>query len=71
MTAGFNLSCSNKLLNNFPSKVINKYLWGSTILYTADGPIYLIETFLDAVLNWLVKGEITTIILKIVPIPVN
>ena len=24
---------------------------------TAKGPIYLIETFLDAVLNWLVKGE--------------
>ena len=57
-TTGFNLSCSNTPLNNFPSMVISKYLWGSTILYMTKGPTYLIATFLDAVLSWEVIGEI-------------
>ena len=58
MTAGFNLLCSNSPLYNFPSKVINKKLCRSAILYTAKEPTYFIETFLDAILNWLVRGEI-------------
>ena len=31
--AGFNLSCSNNALNNFPSIVMSKKLCGSTILH--------------------------------------
>ena len=55
---GFNLSCSNNPRSNFPSNVLNKWLCGSTIFYMTNGPTYLIATFLEVVLNWLVKGDI-------------
>ena len=56
--AGFNLSCLNRPLRIFLSSVMSKKLCGSIILYITTGPTYLIITFLEAVHNWLVNGDI-------------